>query len=107
MTGTNKGLSLRYDNGVITASGQRGSGKRLSSAVSSAKKYNTQAKKGKYVTRGKSFADSLGATKELDRLTGGLFSKGTQELVSRGYGKKPVRKVVRKRVVKHYKTHRM
>lgn len=99
MPGTNKGLDLRFDRGYVGASGQQyGHGRKISSAVSTAKKYNTKAKKGKYVTRGKSLADSLGATKELDKLTGGLFSRGTKELTSRGYGK---RKTVRRRAIAH------
>lgn len=85
---TNKGLVLKYDSG-FTRGAQGGGGSIITTAkkgYSTARKGQKAAKKHKVASRGKQAADTLGVTKELDRLTGGLFSRGAQEVISRGYG---------------------
>ena len=80
-----RGQSMIYSGGFHPQSG-RGLIDTAKKAYSTGKKYNTQAKKGKYVSRGASAIDALGLTGELNRLTGGNYSRGVSSAKNKGYG---------------------
>lgn len=71
---------------------QGGGGVKFDKFVANVKNANSFARDNKIITKGKAVTDALGATAYLDAKTGGLYSKGAEYGMSKGYGKKPKKK---------------
>lgn len=52
------------------------------------RRLNNFAKNNKVVSKFKGVTDALGATDFIDKKTGGLYSKGANAAIKRGYGKR-------------------
>lgn len=94
VTKTQLGQHAIYNSGLPP---QGGGGPRIDKFIGGLRNANEFARDNKLITKTKGVTDVIGLTPYLDRKSNGLYSKGADYAMSKGYGKKKKKRTTKKK----------